>query len=715
MSTAITRVEIRYEQDVVYARQRARLIAELLGFDLTDQTRIGTAVSEICRNAFQYGEGGEVEFGVDAGGEPHAFVVTVRDNGPGIGDLEAILDGRYRSGTGMGRGIAGSRALMDRFEVDTQPGSGTTVVLGKSLPPSAQPLTPETLARISSALAQSKAETPFEALRVQNRELMLALQSLHSKQEELILTNKELDDTNRGVTALYTELDEWAQQLQRANQLKSRFVSHMSHELRSPLNSILSLSQMLLDRVDGELSPEQEKQVQFIRRAGEELSNLVNDLLDLAKAEAGLLAVSVENCPLAEIYGALRGMMRPLLGSKPVNLVFDEPEGIPPLHTDHAKVGQILRNFIANAIKFTDRGEIRVSARLGAHGESVTLSVADTGIGIAAEDQARLFEDYAQVEKDQPRRTRGTGLGLSVARKLAELLGGSVGVESQLGKGSRFFAVIPIRYTPAGAAGATPAAEKPDPTRKPVLVIEDEAATALVYEGYLKGTGYQVLTARSILEARQILERVTPSAIVLDILLPGENAWDFLEALKAGERTRDIPVIIASVLDEVALGRDLGADEYCVKPVEKKWLIDKLNALSRHQRVTKLLMIDDEEMARYMLKRYLADTKHEIIEANDGAAGLSAAETEQPDVILLDVVMPRMNGFEVLRRLKDNPVTRPIPVIVMTAKGLDAKQRATLGAQALAVLSKEAISGDLAQRLLREALRKAEHIIGTRE
>ncbi len=235
--------------------------------------------------------------------------------------------------------------------------------------------------------------------------------------------NRELEDTNRGVVALYAELDERADHLRRADEVKTRFLSNMTHEFRTPLNSIQALTRLLLDRVDGELTTEQERQVHFIRKAAESLSELVNDLLDLAKVAAGKVVVRPAEFEVSDLFGALRGMLRPLLLGASVNLVFEEPETLPPLRTDEAKVSQILRNFISNAPKFTERGEVRVSARLEPGGASVLFSVADTGIGIAPEDQATLFQEFAQIENPLQRKVKGTGLGLPLSKKLAELLG----------------------------------------------------------------------------------------------------------------------------------------------------------------------------------------------------------------------------------------------------------------------------------------------------
>ena len=259
----------------------------------------------------------------------------------------------------------------------------------------------------------------------------------------------ELAQTNQGVVALYTELDQRADELREATELKSRFLSYMSHEFRTPLGAILSLTRLLLERLDGPLAPEQERQVRFIASSAEELSDMVNDLLDLARIEAGRLSVSPGWFEMVDLFSALRGMFKPLLQSNEVTLVFEEPVGLPKLYTDDRKLAQILRNYISNALKFTQRGEVRVMARR--EGDMVTFAVSDTGIGIAAEHLPALFQDFIQLDAPIQKRLRGSGLGLSLSKRLAELLRGSVAVSSEAGQGSVFSVSIPIRLEHDGA------------------------------------------------------------------------------------------------------------------------------------------------------------------------------------------------------------------------------------------------------------------------
>ena len=698
-------IDVRFENDVVLARQKSRSVAAAFKFDAQDQIRIATAVSEIARNTFQYGGGGSVEFRMDENPE-RMLVVTLRDKGKGILNLNEILDGKYVSQTGMGLGLLGARRLMDYFRVESEPGHGTTVVLAKRLPTRSKRLTPTELNNLLRSI-ETASQDPYEELKQQNGELLKTLQDLRSKQEELVQLNNELDETNRGVVALYAELNEKADFLQHASELKTRFLSNMSHEFRTPLNSIMALSQILLDRLDGNLTTEQEKQVRYISNSAKDLTELVNDLLDLAKVEAGKVVVRAAACSVGGIFAALRGMLRPLLiQNTAVNLTFDESEGLPELYSDEAKVSQILRNFISNALKFTERGEIRVSAALGAR-DTIVFSVSDTGIGIAPEDQERIFLEWTQIDGKLQRTVKGTGLGLPLSRKFAQLLGGDVVVKSEPGVGSTFSAVIPIKFSGETEIVFVPALKHEiDSKRFPILVVEDNAETLFVYDKYLKGTRFQPIPARNIKEARAALQEFKPLAIVLDVLLQqGEHSWDLLKELKRDSSTADIPALVVTVIDNRDKAKAMGADGFHAKPVDRIWLLQHLEDAVRKLSTRTVLVIDDDEVSRYLLRSVLNQGNFRIIEALGGPEGLQKAAEERPDVIILDLVMPEISGFEVLRQLKANPQTKNIPVVIHSSKVLDLHEQNLLN-EAVTIISKEIAPRELSERL-RSAFEKA--------
>jgi signal transduction histidine kinase/CheY-like chemotaxis protein len=545
MSWPIVTLPIEVESDVVVVRQRAHRIAALLGFDRQDQTRIATAVSEIARNAFGYAGRGRAEFLLHSDGAVQVLGININDKGGGIANLQEILDGTYRSRSGMGLGIVGARRLMDQFTIDTSPAKGTCVRLGQRLPKRVARITQARLKEIAADLAGDNLADPLEALRQQNRELMQSLEEIRRRDEESQQLNQELADTNRGVVALYAELDERAEQLRKASELKSRFLSHMSHEFRTPLNSILALSRLLLDRIDGDLTSEQERQIGYMRRSAESLLEIVNDLLDLAKVEAGKADVKATRFTVESLLGALRGALRPLLTSQTVELFFHAAEDMPELVTDEGKVAQILRNLISNALKFTEAGEVCVTASHSREEGTTIFSVRDTGTGIAPGDQALIFEEFAQVEGKPQKKSKGTGLGLPLSRALAELIGGKISVESVLGQGSVFTLTIP---SVVGEAAVADGGSR-DNERKRVLIIDDDETFRYVMKQIIKNEpSYEVIEADDGREGLRCARDQHPDVIVLDLQMPNVDGFTVLQELSAGRETSIIPVIVSTSL-----------------------------------------------------------------------------------------------------------------------------------------------------------------------
>lgn len=447
MNTPLLRIRLDSAEDVVAARRRARELAAGFGFSRLDQTRIASAVSEIARNAYEYAGSGEVTFALEGERPRLALAIEVRDQGPGVRNLQSVLDGTYRSPHGMGVGITGSRRLMERFEIRSQPGAGTTVTMARALPAERGDVRGPDIERIVAEIAMRTSRSDsLDEVQQQNRELVSTLEELRVRQDELARLTQELEATNRGVVALYAELDERAEELRRADLMKTRFLSNMSHELRTPLSSIRALANLLLNRLDGDLSVEQERQVKLILASAETLGETVDDLLDLAKIEAGKTEVVPAWFDPADLFAALRTMLTPLLATPHVSLEFAATSALPRLYTDEPKLTQILRNFVSNALKYTERGHIRVGAQCDADGERITFFVADTGIGIAAEHHQIIFEEFGQVQNRLQQRVKGTGLGLPLCRKLAALLGGEVAVDSEVGVGSTFRLDLPVRF-----------------------------------------------------------------------------------------------------------------------------------------------------------------------------------------------------------------------------------------------------------------------------
>ncbi len=698
MNPLILAVKLQYEQDVVQARQRARQVAALLGFDTQDQTRMATAVSEVVRETIHHAGVGKAEFVVEGQSAPQLLLVCIRTQGASAHTFAMALQ---QATTGVEHGgIASARRLVDRFQIDST-ADETVFSLRKLLPRNAPFVTPTRVSNIVELLARQQFHDPLEEIQRQNQELLQTLEALRERQEELVRLNRELEDTNRGVVALYAELDEKADHLRRADEMKSHFLSNMSHEFRTPLNSILALARLLLDRLDGELTTEQEKQVTFIRKAAADLSELVNDLLDLAKIEAGKIEVYPGEFEINSLFSALRGMLRPLLVAPSVDLIFEEPLDMPSLYSDESKISQILRNFLSNAIKFTEQGEVRVAAQLSSNRQAVIFLVSDTGIGIAPENQQQIFHEFVQVQNPLQKRVKGTGLGLPLCRKLAELLGGTVSVESAVGVGSTFSATIPRCYRDNRPAAIAEMVTLTDPTQPVVLVVEDKEDMLFTYERYLAATPFRFVPARTIREARRQLELIRPSAILLDILLPDEAAWRFLAAVKNNPATADIPVLIATTEDDQQKGLALGADAYGIKPIARHWLLEQL-ARFVPMETEQILLIEDYGEMRYLFQKLLADTPYRLIEATNGAEGLELARTAQPQVICLDLMLPEMDGFSVLAQLRADPQTQPIPVLIITSQTLTPDEAWQITTQAT-LLSK----ADLSRSALLTAIQQA--------
>lgn len=550
---------------------------------------------------------------------------------------------------------------------------------------------------VASTIGQAYADAAGEAQRAVNE-----IVSLH---RALARQNVELEESNRGIRALHAQLAQQADGLRASNEVKSRLVAGVSHEFRTPLHSILGLSRLLLSESDGPLAPEQRTQVEFIRSSAEELAVMINDMLDLARLDANTVPIRSEPFDLGDALGALRGTMRPLIGAtRPVELVI-EPAPEVRLETDQGKLGQILRNLVSNALKFTEHGSVTVRARV--EDQQLVVDVIDTGIGIAPEDQDRVFEEFVQVESRLQREARGTGLGLPLARKLAASLGGTLTLKSKVGEGSTFTLAIPLEHPDLHQFRTLETlAQAPDPSKAPVLVVEDDRSQVFVYERYLSLAGFQVIPARTTEQARETLRRVRPSAILLDVMLDGEDTWHFLAELKQNPETHDIPVLVCTVMNRESRARALGADEFWLKPVNQDKLIKKLQVLSVPSG-GKVLVIDDDEQARYLIKKFLADSPFELVEASDGKTGVQIAREQHPSVILLDFLLEEGTAFDVLDQLKADPQLRRIPVIIVTSHALPLEDRERLGRQTEAILSKEHLSRELAINRIRDALRSA--------
>jgi signal transduction histidine kinase/ActR/RegA family two-component response regulator len=416
-----------------------------------------------------------------------------------------------------------------------------------------------------------------------NREVVAQKKELQRKHDEVVRLHGELTEAHQGVLAMHAELEDRASQMARLVQVKTRIVADAGHELRTPLHGILVFVRVLLDGIDGALSAGQAEQVRAIRTSAEDLLSLVDDLLDLSEAEFGKSLLRVEPFTLPDFAASIRGMLRPLGAENPaVRLVFEEPPAM-PVETDRTKLAQIVRNLVSNALKFTERGEVRIVFDLVE--ERLRIAVKDTGIGIAAEDHERVFEEFAQIDSALRRRVKGSGLGLALSRRLARRLGGDLRVESAPGCGSTFTLDVPAQH-PEGIEmrALEAAARSPSPGAPSVLVVEDDPEALVEYGRHFQLAGLHLLAARTVEAAREVLRRTRPAAIILDIMLDGEASWAYLAALKSDPATRDIPLLVVTVTHQEPKARALGADEFWVKPVDPGRLVERLRTVCLGER-----------------------------------------------------------------------------------------------------------------------------------
>jgi signal transduction histidine kinase/DNA-binding response OmpR family regulator len=489
---------------------------------------------------------------------------------------------------------------------------------------------------------------------------------------------------------VFRELEEQERQIVVASQHKSQFLANMSHELRTPLNSIIGFSEVLLDESLGELtSDERQEFLGNILSSGRHLLMLINNILDLSKIEAGRLELQPEEFSMAEVITEALNTVKPLAAKKQITVEVVIDPALNTLLADRGKVKQILYNLLSNAIKFTpENRQVGVRASWG-RGE-ISCAVWDTGIGIKQEDQERIFEEFHQLEATAARQYEGTGLGLALTKKLVELHGGRIWVQSALGEGSTFGFTLPV-VEPS----VTPPATRPlleEIGRPVILLVEDDPKTRELLRFSLSRVGFRMAEALDGEEAVMQARSLQPALIILDILLPKKDGWEVLRELKEDAVTRDIPVVIVSIVDEPERGFSLGAADYLLKPLDREDFLRRLGRFSFTTKVrvrpVKVLIIDDDPVAVDTLAGILEPLGFKLFMASSGQHGLELAVEQQPDLIIVDLVMPEISGFEVVQRLKEHTRTQAIPIFAMTIKDLSVEDKQKLNSLVAAVISK---------------------------
>ncbi len=564
----------------------------------------------------------------------------------------------------------------------------------------------------------------------------------HSKRPEglwVSVTARPLKDEKgilRGGVAVFSDIskrkqveEEWRmakEAAEAANRAKSQFLANMSHELRTPLNAIIGFSEILVDQIFGPLNNKQIKYVNNILSSGRHLLQLINDILDLSKIEAGRIQLELTQVDVETVLHHVQTIVKTLANKKGITLTVQVEQSPLTITVDEAKFKQILYNLLSNAIKFTPEGghvkvtasvetgeEIQVGEReplISFPTQFIKISVSDTGIGIKPKDQERIFREFEQVDSSYARKQQGTGLGLALTRKLVELHGGQIWVESEgEGKGSTFIFTLPlvskraIRESQATAPEPAFVYPKSDPLKSDlsplVLVIEDDLSTSELLRKYLTEAGYAVATAFNSKQAIDLAKKLKPTAITLDILLPDKHGLEVLAELKSLPDTRDIPVIVVSFTEDRQLGFSLGVIEWFVKPAHRDRLIEVLNKarMVSGTKITTVLIIDDEPQMVELLTDIVQTHGYKVLQAYTGREGVRLAREKRPDIAIVDLIMPEMNGFDVVRELRKDKGPQGISIVILTAKELTQEERKQLNMSVQGIVSKSS-----REELLRE-------------
>ena len=552
--------------------------------------------------------------------------------------------------------------------------------------------------RMNAVLLRDTAESPSGLFF-----LFRNLQEVTDLKKKIEERTRELEDLkenlDRKVLQRTGELEKINRELEYANQLKGKFIANMSHELRTPLNSILGFSDVLLDRTFGELTEHQERYMKNIYSSGKHLLELINNVLDIAKIEAGKYEMVYETFSVDDVIGEVINIMKSLAENKFIEIFVSIGEGVTTITADRVKLKQVLYNLLSNAIKFTpEGGMVRVDAAkeqppdstsgYGSGLEFVRFSVQDTGIGIGPEDKEKIFDEFEQASSTFSKKYGGVGLGLALSRKLVELHGGGITVESNLGEGSTFTFTLPVMSPVSEVAESvdTEAVSLHFPWVKEeaplILVVEDDLSTAELLTLHLTQSGYKVAHAFNGEEALEKARALQPFAITLDVLLPKKDGWEVLQELKSDQKTAAIPVIIHSIVDNKDLAFALGATDYLLKPLDREALISKLEEITitkgKRMLPISVLIIESEDEVTNYLKEIFEPQGFLIYTAANGKRGIELASALRPAVILLDFALPDMLGYDVIKEIKENHSTKEIPIFILTEKDISVEDRLTL-------------------------------------
>jgi len=561
---------------------------------------------------------------------------------------------------------------------------------------------------VGALLAVAMALAAFLAQRSAHRAREIALanvalqEEVHTRHEAERALQEHRDHLEVVVAERTRELDQARQDAETANRAKSTFLANMSHELRTPLNAIIGYSEMVAEELEDDELDSYIPDLTKINASGKHLLSLINDILDLSKIEAGRMDLYLERFDVAQMLDEATATITPLVQKKKNRLITDFEPDLGTMRADLTKVRQILFNLMSNAAKFTENGTITLSARREQQDgqDWRVFCVKDSGIGIPPEKLDHVFEEFAQADRSTTRNYGGTGLGLPISRRFSQMMGGDITVESEPGVGSTFSIRLPAKVDALEAARASVGIdarpeEEPDvgaPAAvegvRPILVIDDDEDARELLRRTLEGDGYTVVTASSGDEGLALARRLEPMAITLDVMMPNMDGWAVLRALKADAALRSIPVIMVTIVNDQGMGYALDAAEFLTKPVDRRQLLGAVEKLTGAAARKSALIVEDDGATRALVRRTLQEAGWEVTEAENGEVGLECLADRLPDLVLLDLMMPVMDGFEFMARLRENETTRKVPVVVLTAMELDPDERQMLEASAQQIILK---------------------------